>query len=176
MLRKDCLGGYNGNSTISSTVTESRKAISWATSTGARRYGSIDRSKIATAGHSCGGIEALSTAYHEERVKRILLFDISIFEDDKRYLPQAINVPVAWFEGGPLDFTSPLVQEPPNLENAKLIQFTQATTEHILLLAAASLGQRQSRIFNGNSETMSSREEFAWILDRMVAWYLKIGR
>ncbi|KAF4628549.1 hypothetical protein G7Y89_g9602 [Cudoniella acicularis] len=78
---------------------------------GAAAYGNIDRNNIATAGHSRGGLEALSTAYHDYRVKRILMFDISIFEDDKRYLLQAINVPVAWFEGSPLDFTLPLAQK-----------------------------------------------------------------
>jgi hypothetical protein len=53
--------------------------------------------RLQTAGHSCGGLEALSTAYHDDRVKRILPFDISIFEDDKRYLFHAIDVPVACY-------------------------------------------------------------------------------
>ena len=111
MIAADGLpGGYPGNASIFSPVSDSRSAIDWALSTNSTKYGCIEKRKIATAGHSCGGLEALSTAYHDARVSRILLFDISIFEDAKRYLLQAINVPIAWFEGGPLDFTSPLVR------------------------------------------------------------------
>lgn len=101
--------GVPGGLGAQSTVAFSRDAIDWATTGGASKYGRIDKSSVATAGHSCGGLESLSAAYHDRRVKRIMLFDISIFEDDKRYLLKAINVPVAWFNGGPLDFTYPLV-------------------------------------------------------------------
>lgn len=46
-------------------------------------------------------------SYHDERVKRIILLDISIFQDDRRYLLSEIKVPVAWFVGGPKDMGYP---------------------------------------------------------------------
>lgn len=70
---------------------------------GKAKYGNIDLEKVTTAGHSCGGLEAMSNAYHDERVKRIIMFDISIFQDDRRYLLQEIKVPVACLIGGPQD-------------------------------------------------------------------------
>jgi hypothetical protein len=33
-------------------------------------------------------------------VKLMMLFDIAIFEGDKRYLLQELKSPVAWFVGG----------------------------------------------------------------------------
>jgi hypothetical protein len=37
------------------------------------KYGNIDTTKIATMGQSCGGIQALSAAYHDDRVKLTVL-------------------------------------------------------------------------------------------------------
>ncbi|RDL35871.1 uncharacterized protein BP5553_06483 [Venustampulla echinocandica] len=93
-------GGINGTLSF---VHHSRESVDWAMSGGASKYGKIDRNKIAATGHSCGGLEALSMAYHDERVKQILMFDIGIFSDTRRYLLQEIKVPIAWFMGGLLD-------------------------------------------------------------------------
>ncbi|KFA81549.1 hypothetical protein S40288_11463 [Stachybotrys chartarum IBT 40288] len=46
---------------------------------------------ITSAGHSCGGPEAVNVAYFDERVKRIMLFNIAIFQDKRRYLLQEIK-------------------------------------------------------------------------------------
>jgi hypothetical protein len=69
----------------------------------AAKYGNIDTTKIATPGHNCGGLEAMSVGYHDTSVKLMMLFDIAIFEDDKRYLLQGLKPPVAWFVGGSKD-------------------------------------------------------------------------
>lgn len=61
---------------------------------------------------SCGGLEAMSTAYHNPKVKRVLMFNIAIFQDNKRYLLQELKVPVAWFIGGPKDMGYPNVSSP----------------------------------------------------------------
>jgi hypothetical protein len=37
------------------------------------------------------------------------MFDIAIFQDDRRYLLQEIKVPVAYFIGGPSDMGYPTV-------------------------------------------------------------------
>jgi hypothetical protein len=45
----------------------------------------------------------MSTGYHDARVKLMMLFDIAIFTDDKRYLLKELKSPVAWFVGGSKD-------------------------------------------------------------------------
>jgi hypothetical protein len=92
--------GSNGQQT---KVQDMRNSLDWAFSGKAKKYGNIDLTKVTTAGHSCGGQEAMSTAYHDDRVKRIMMFNIAIFQDDRRYLLQEIKVPVAYFVGGPKD-------------------------------------------------------------------------
>lgn len=101
-------GGRTGAS--QSMVSDMRASIDWAAGGGAAKYGNVDASKLATMGHSCGGLEAMSAAYHDERVKRVALFNIGIFQDEKRYLLQEIKVPVAWFIGGPKDMGYPNVR------------------------------------------------------------------
>lgn len=98
-------GTPNGNSGTSqqSKVQDMRDSLDWAFAGKAKKYGNIDLTKVTTAGHSCGGLEAMSTAYHDDRVKRILMFNIAIFQDDRRYLLQEIKVPVAYLVGGPKD-------------------------------------------------------------------------
>jgi hypothetical protein len=84
-------------------------SVNWALKGGANKYGPIDTDKIVTAGHSCGGLEAMSIAYHNPKVKLIMMFNIAIFHDNKRYLLEEIKVPVAWFLGGPKDMGYPNV-------------------------------------------------------------------
>jgi len=105
-------GPPGGGGAGQSMVTDMRASLDWAFKGGASKYGTIDVNRTATAGHSCGGLEAMSTAYHDERVKRIVLFDIAIFQDERRYLLKEINVPVAWFVGGPKDMGYPNVSRP----------------------------------------------------------------
>ncbi|KUJ12611.1 uncharacterized protein LY89DRAFT_210892 [Mollisia scopiformis] len=49
-----------------------------ANTTGAAKYGKVDTEQILTMGHSCGGLEAMSVAYHNPNVKHIVMFDISV--------------------------------------------------------------------------------------------------
>jgi hypothetical protein len=86
-----------------SKVQDSRDSIEWAMKGGAKKYGNVDTTKIASAGHSCGGLEAMSVGYHDTRVKLMILFNIAIFMDEKRYLLQELKVPVAWLVGGQKD-------------------------------------------------------------------------
>lgn len=98
-------GTPNGSSgtEVQSKVQDMRDSINWAMAGGAAKYGNVSTAMITTAGHSCGGLEAMSTAYHDERVKRIMMFNIAIFQDNRRYLLQEIKVPVAYFIGGKTD-------------------------------------------------------------------------
>lgn len=101
--------GSPGGGSGQSKVQESRDAINWAVSGGAKKYGNVSAEDITSMGHSCGGLEAMSVAYHDERVKRIVLLDIAIFQDDRRYLLKELEVPVSWFVGGPKDMGYPNV-------------------------------------------------------------------
>ncbi|PKS12986.1 hypothetical protein jhhlp_000327 [Lomentospora prolificans] len=104
-------GPPGGSGAGQSQVSDMRASLDWAFDGGAAAYGDIDLEKVATAGHSCGGLEAMSTAYHDPRVKRIILFNIAIFQDERRYLLEEIDVPVAWFVGGPNDMGHPNVSD-----------------------------------------------------------------
>lgn len=89
--------GNPGDSTSTqSSLGDMRASIAFASSAGAAKYGSIDTNQILTMGHSCGGLEAMSVAYHNTKVKQIIMLDISIFQDNRRYLLSEIKVPVAW--------------------------------------------------------------------------------
>ncbi|EHA47657.1 hypothetical protein MCOR27_000695 [Pyricularia oryzae] len=103
-----------------SLVSDMRASVDWALSGGADKYAKIDRDKIITAGHSCGGLSAMSTAYHDPRIHRVMLFNIAIFQDNRRYLLQEIKVPVAWFIGGPKDMGHPGSEKDYKLLNAGL--------------------------------------------------------
>jgi hypothetical protein len=98
-------GSPTGSNSTSqqSKVQDMRDSLDWAFAGKAKKYGKIDLTKVTTAGHSCGGLEAMSTAYHDDRVKRIIMFNIAIFQDDRRYLLQEIKVPVAYLIGGSKD-------------------------------------------------------------------------
>lgn len=93
----------SGSTSQQSKVQDMRDSLDWVFAGKASKYGNIDLTKVTTAGHSCGGLEAMSTAYHDERVKRIIMFNIAIFQDDRRYLLQEIKVPVAYLIGGSKD-------------------------------------------------------------------------
>ncbi|KAH9905153.1 hypothetical protein F4778DRAFT_695755 [Xylariomycetidae sp. FL2044] len=113
-------GPISGGGAAQSKVQDSRDSIDWAMGGGAAKFGTIDLENITTAGHSCGGLEAMSTAYHDERVKRIMMFDIAIFQDERRYLLEEITVPVAWFVGGPKDMGYPNAEKDYGLLNEGL--------------------------------------------------------
>jgi hypothetical protein len=86
-----------------SKVSDMRESIDWVMAGKAAKYGDVDTTKVAAAGHSCGGLESYSTSYHDARIKLLMLFNIGIFQDEKRYLLKEIKVPVAYWAGGPTD-------------------------------------------------------------------------
>jgi dienelactone hydrolase len=100
-------GGNTGAS--QSMVKDMKASLDWFMKGGAAKYGTVNTNNITTMGHSCGGLEAMSTAYRDERVKRVVLFNIAIFQDERRYLLSEIKIPVAWFVGGPNDMGYPNV-------------------------------------------------------------------
>jgi dienelactone hydrolase len=95
------LGGGAGGG--QSKVSDMRDSIDWALAGKAAKYGNIDTTKVAAAGQSCGGLESYSTSYHDPRVKLTMLFNMGIYQDNKRYLLKELKAPVAYFLGGVKD-------------------------------------------------------------------------
>jgi hypothetical protein len=84
--------------------TDTKTSLDWALAGGANgKFGKIDTAKIAAAGHSCGGLQAMSVSYKNPAVKLTMMFNIAIFQDDRRYLLSQLTSPVAYFIGGPPD-------------------------------------------------------------------------
>jgi dienelactone hydrolase len=84
-------------------VQDLTDSIDWVMKGSGSKYGNIDTTKIATSGQSCGGLEAYSAAYHDERVKFIIILNSGILDDKKRYLLQELKVPIAFVLGGTKD-------------------------------------------------------------------------
>jgi hypothetical protein len=61
--------GYpSGGGSAQTKVQDMRDSLDWAMAGKAKKYGNVDTTKITTAGHSCGGLEGMSTAYHDDRL------------------------------------------------------------------------------------------------------------
>ncbi|QDS75397.1 hypothetical protein FKW77_002950 [Venturia effusa] len=78
-------------------------AIDWVVKGNAAKYGTVEVDKFITAGSSCGGLEAYSAAYHNDRVKLIGVYNSGVIDHRKKYLLKELKAGVAYFEGGPLD-------------------------------------------------------------------------
>jgi dienelactone hydrolase len=84
-----------------SKVKQMSDSIDWVLNDGAQKYGDIDKDKIVAGGQSCGGLEAYSTSYHDDRVKLTMIFNVGVFDESRRYLISELKAPVGWFMGGP---------------------------------------------------------------------------
>jgi len=78
-------------------------SVDWVTKGAAAKYGNIDATKIAAAGQSCGGLESFSASYHDDRIKRTVLFNSGVVDPKKKYLLKELKYPVAYFTGRKLD-------------------------------------------------------------------------
>jgi len=78
-------------------------SVDWVTKGGAAKYGNIDTTKLAAAGQSCGGLESFSASYHDDRIKRTVLFNSGVVDRKKKYLLKELKYPVAYFTGQKLD-------------------------------------------------------------------------
>jgi hypothetical protein len=96
--------GMGQPTTKQSAWTDMEASVKWALAGGAKgKFGQVDTTRIAAAGHSCGGLEAMSISYKNPNIKLTMMFNIAIFQDDRRYLLSQLKSPVAYFMGGPKD-------------------------------------------------------------------------
>ena len=99
-------------------MAQMTQAIDWATSmtrqSGNALFGHIDVSRIAIAGHSCGGLQALKVSA-DPRISTSMIFDSGIYvkpggrsgvKIDKGALA-SLHGPIAYFTGGPTDIAHP---------------------------------------------------------------------
>ncbi|KAF2664700.1 hypothetical protein BT63DRAFT_464788 [Microthyrium microscopicum] len=78
-------------------------AQDWVVKGGADKLGSIDKDFFMTAGSSCGGLEAYSAAYHNDKVKLIVPMNSGVIDPKKKYLLKEVKAPVVLITGGPKD-------------------------------------------------------------------------
>jgi hypothetical protein len=84
-------------------VSDLLNSISWALAGKGAKYGNLDTTKIATAGQSCGGTEALSAAYHNDNVKLTFLVNSGTLNPASRPFLNEFKYPIGYFNGGPKD-------------------------------------------------------------------------
>jgi len=100
---------------LATTSADAKAGIEWALAENARPgsayYGKIDPAKLAVAGFSCGGGQAMALA-SDPRVKTIIMQNSGMFPDDKNFLPQlgvskatlkTLHTPILYILGGPKD-------------------------------------------------------------------------
>jgi dienelactone hydrolase len=93
----------SGAATKSSSIKQMTDAVDWVVKGEAAKYGNIDTTKIAASGQSCGGLQAYSASYHDDRIKQTIMFNSGVIDDNKVPLLKELKSPVAYFIGGPHD-------------------------------------------------------------------------
>ena len=104
---------------LATTAADVKAGIEWALAENARPgsayYGKIDPGKLAVAGFSCGGGQAISLA-SDPRVKTVIMQNSGMFPDDRNFLPQlnvskatlkTLHTPIIYILGGPKDVAYP---------------------------------------------------------------------
>jgi hypothetical protein len=100
---------------LATTAADVKAGIEWALAENARPgspyYGKIDPAKLAVAGFSCGGGQAMDLA-RDPRVKTLIMQNSGMFPDDNNFLPdlkvskatlKTLHTPVIYILGGPKD-------------------------------------------------------------------------
>jgi hypothetical protein len=157
------------------------KAIDWAfsppTNGGPTYFDRLDSRKVATAGHSCGGIDAIRAGTRDERVTSIISLNSSCYPDNSdggRSGPLAVcrsdldrlGGPVLFVTGGPTDIAHDnsvanfnLVAEVPaalaSHESAGHSGFFGSAPRHVQLEAVAAVVNWLDATLNGNAESLS---------------------
>lgn len=102
--------------TISATLTA---GIDWAVAENKRAdspfFGKLDTAKVAVAGHSCGGLQALEVA-PDPRIRAVIINNSGVFADGSNPIPgitvtkamlKRLHTPVLYILGGPTDIAYP---------------------------------------------------------------------
>jgi hypothetical protein len=104
---------------LETTAADVKAGIEWVLAENARPgsayYGKIDPAKLAVAGFSCGGGQAMDLG-SDPRVKTVIMQNSGMFPDDKNFLPdlkvskatlKTLRTPIIYILGGPKDIAYP---------------------------------------------------------------------
>jgi hypothetical protein len=94
-------------------ISDLYNSIDWVMKGQGAKFGNIDTSKIAAAGQSCGGTEALSVSYHNDMVKLTILVNSGTMNPGARQWLEELKYPVGIFNGGPKDIAFKNVSRKP---------------------------------------------------------------
>jgi predicted alpha/beta-hydrolase family hydrolase len=130
-------GSANGLSSGSVQPSLLTGAITWAQNenvrSGAPLYQRLDLSRVATAGHSCGGLEAL-VAGEDPRVKAVISLDSGFFADGSFGYPRSeltkLHTPVLFMDGGSSDIAYANTQANYDLVTVQAILAEQSQAGH----------------------------------------------
>jgi hypothetical protein len=106
------LGAPNGGLTDKTLATDMPQAIDWVyKNADSGKYPYLDKTKIAAAGQSCGGLQAYSASV-DPRIKLTGLFNSGLLNKDNAKHFDKLHAPVGFFLGGPSDVAFPNVSRP----------------------------------------------------------------
>jgi len=96
-------GDPNGSLAAGSKGTDLPDAIDWVyKNAGQGRFASVDKTKLAAAGQSCGGIQAYSASL-DKRVTLTGIFNSGLINAENTKLFPQLHAPVGFFLGGKSD-------------------------------------------------------------------------
>jgi hypothetical protein len=104
---------------VATTSADLIAAIDWAYAENKRAgspfFGKLDTAKLAVAGHSCGGLQALEVA-PDPRIRAVIINNSGVFADGSNPIPgitvnkamlKRLHTPVLYILGGPTDIAYP---------------------------------------------------------------------
>jgi len=176
-------GAPDAHSSLGGMAEDNRlaKAIDWAFSPpangGPMYFDQLDARKVATAGHSCGGIDAIRAGAHDARVTSIISLNSSCYPDNSnggRSGPLAVcrgdldrlGGPILFITGGPTDIAYDnsvanfrLVAEVPAVlashESAGHGGFFGSAPRNVQLQAVEAVVKWLDATLDGNAESLS---------------------
>ncbi len=153
--------GVPSGSPIPSLLTD---AITWAEQEQDRSasplFQQLDLTKVATAGHSCGGLEALVAA-QDDRVSAVVSLNSGFFEDGSFGYPRSelekLHTPVMFVDGGPSDIAYANSQANYGLTTVPAVLATQPQAGHVGFITGSQLAEGMTAavsfldmVLNGN--------------------------
>jgi hypothetical protein len=171
-------------------------ALDWVfsppTDGGPRYFDKLDLHKVAAAGHSCGGIDAIRAGTRDQRVTSIISLNSSCYTDDSgggRSGPLAtcrgdldrLAGPIMFVTGGPTDIAYDnslanfkLVTEVPAVlashESAGHSGFFGSAPRNVQLEAVAVVVKWLDATLNENAESLSYFVDSEPVLDQLEGW------
>ncbi|MEV5742533.1 cellulose binding domain-containing protein [Microbispora rosea] len=142
--------GVQSGSPIPSLLTD---GVSWAERENARAgsplYQRLDLSRVATAGHSCGGLEAL-IAGQDRRVKSVVSLDSGLFADGSFGYSRAelskLHTPVMFLDGGPSDIAYDNSRANYDLTQVPAVLAEQSQAGHVGFITGAQMSEGMTAV------------------------------